>query len=305
MRNADATSQIEIEQLQEIGRGVHRAAFQVKLRVRPDPDQLSGAHVILFPYPEEALGIKEKLENEVTTLRCLSEIEPIFRFPKLLGAIDYDGSIVLYERFVEGVALDLRVGRCLVGDPWEVAGEIAARVHDLSAIGEMINGFATRREHALESVKVFESLDESTFKDAHAWCLEHLPPEGELSTLIHGDLSGQNILVDPQGRLAPAIIDWTFALQGDPAHEMAIITQGKRRPFEVDHAHERLLDSYLDAGGRELKLNEIHFYELCLFGRRFKAAKTRGSARIESPQEPLRLAYHLLARLKRARERMR
>ena len=238
----------------------------------------------------------------MNALRCLEQISPIFRFPQLLGAIDYEGAIVLYERFVEGVALDLRVGRCLVGDPWEVAGEIAARVHDLTPVAEQLNGFATRREHAVHSMSVFEGLDESTFKDAHAWCLEHLPSEGEPSTLLHGDLSGQNILVDPQGKVAPAIIDWTFALRGDPAHEMAIITQGKRRPFEVDHGHERLLEAYLDAGGHDVTINDVHFYELCLFGRRFKAAKTRGAARIESPQEPLRLAYHLLARLKRSRD---
>ena len=81
---------------------------------------------------------------------------------------------------------------------------------------------------------------------------------------------------------------------------MAIITQGKRRPFEVDHGHERLLDAYLQAGGYEITLNEIYLYELCLFGRRYHTAKTKRATRVESPQEPLRLAYHLLARLKRA-----
>lgn len=294
------SSQLEIKRIQTVGRGAHRVAFQVDMKVRPDPEGLSGEHVVLFPYPEEAEEIRERLEREAKALRYLAQVSPIFRFPKLISSVTYEGAVVICERFVEGVALDLRAGRCLVGQPWEVAGEIAARVHDLKMVADRLDGFETRRAHALDHIQILNTLGESTFQDAHQWCLENLPPE-EPSTLLHGDLSGQNILVDPKGLKAPALIDWTFVLRGDPAHELAIITQGKRRPFEVDLGHERLLDAYLDAGGREVKLNEIYLYELCLFGRRYYNAKTKRATRVENPQEPLRLAYHLLARLKRAR----
>lgn len=291
---------MEIASAQVIGRGVHRVAFQVDLKVRPDPEGLSGHHVVLFPYPEEADEIRVRLEREAKALRYLAQVDPIFRFPKLISAVSYEGAVVLCERFVEGVQLDLRAGRCLVGDPWEVAGEIAARVHDLKVVADRLDGFETRRAHALNHIKVLKELNESTFLDAYQWCLEHLPP-AEPSTLIHGDLSGQNILVHPQGLKAPALIDWTFVLRGDPAHELAIITQGKRRPFEVDHGHERLLEAYLDAGGTEVSLSDIYLYELCLFGRRYMHAKNNRATRVESPQEPLRLAYHLVRRLNRVR----
>lgn len=291
-------SQVDLDHMQVIGRGVHRVAFQVSVQVRPDPASLSGEHVLLYPYPEEAEGIYHRLQREAEALTLLNELKPIFRLPKLLAHTEAEGSVILFERFVDGVPLDLRVGRCLVGEPWEVAGEIAARVHDYHSVAERLEGgFKTRREHALHDLELLGQLEEGTFHEALAWCKDHLPPEGAPTTLLHGDLSGQNILVHPQGLLAPALIDWTFVLRGDPAHELAIITQGKRRPFEVDHGRERLLEAYKDAGGAEITLEEIYLYEFCLFARRYRAAKTKGVARLESPQEPLRMAYNLLKRL--------
>jgi hypothetical protein len=292
-------SHIDLQQMQLLGYGMHRVAFHIKLKVQPDPANLSGEHVILYPYDEEALGIKERLKREAKTLQLLAQVNPIFRFPKLIDSIEINDSVILYERFVEGVPLDLRVGRCLVGHPWEVVGEIAARVHDLRELSEHLDGFKTRREQALYDIEVLKRLGESTFERAYEWCLRHLPPEGEPTTLLHGDLSGQNILVHPEGLIAPALIDWTFAVQGDPAHEMAIVTQGHRRPFEVDYGHERLLESYHDAGGTKIELHEVFLYELCLFGRRFEAANKNKFRRTEDPNEPLRLAYNLLMKLKK------
>lgn len=294
-------SHTELLHMQLLGHGMHRVAFHVRFQARPDPGNLSGEHVILYPYPEEALDLKVRLRRESKALRLLAQVNPIFRFPKLIDDVEVGDSVVLYEKYVEGVPLDLRVGRCMVGHPWEVVGEIAARVHDLEAVAQNLDGFATRREHALHTIEVLKGTGESTFDRAYEWCQAHIPDEGLPTTLIHGDLSGQNILVHPEGLLAPAIIDWTFTLRGDPAHEMAIVTQGQRRPFEVDYGHERLLESYLDAGGIDIKLQEIFLYELCLFGRRYTDSKRNKLRRTEDPNEPLKLAYHLLHKLQKKR----
>lgn len=294
-------SHVELQHIQLVGHGMHRVAFYVSVRVTPDPKKLSGEHVLLYPYLEEASELKTRLRREAKALELLSQANPIFRFPKLIDDVEIGDSVVLYEHFVEGVPLDLRVGRCLVGHPWEVVGEIAARVHDLKEVGLRLDGFSTRREQALHDIQVLKESTESTFQRAYEWCLEHLPEEGQGTTLIHGDLSGQNILVHPEGLKAPALIDWTFALRGDPAHEMAIVTQGQRRPFEVDYGHERLLESYHDAGGEPIKLQEIFLYELCLFGRRHRDATKNRQRRTEDPNEPLRLAYHLLHKLNKKR----
>ena len=300
MQKESFGSHLELQHIQLLGHGMHRVAFHVKVRVTPDPGNLSGEHVILYPYLEEAAGIRDRLHREAKALRLLAKANPIFRFPKLIDAVEVDGSVVLYEKFVEGVPLDLRVGRCLVGHPWEVVGEIAARVHDLSEVAKHLDGFSTRREQALSDIQILKTLGESgesTFTRAYDWCMQHLPIEGEPTSLIHGDLSGQNIMVHPEGLIAPALIDWTFALRGDPAHEMAIVTQGQRRPFEVDYGHERLIEAYHDAGGLPIRIQEIFLYELCLFGRRYHAAKSNKLRRTEDPNEPLRLAYNLLMKL--------
>jgi hypothetical protein len=287
---------IEIKECQVLGRGIHRVAYLVNLDVRPDYNQASGSHVLLYPYEEEAVGLKTRLNREIQTLMALETAHAAFRFPKLIASTDFHDAIVILERHVEGVPIDMRAGRCMVGKPWEVAGEIAARVHDLRGVGSAIGGFPTRQAHALSALQDLDGHQVALFKDAKAWCLENLPPD-EPATLLHGDLSGQNIIVDLNGRVAPALIDWTFAIQGDPAHELAIITQGKRRPFEVDRGHEKLLEAYEDAGGQPIRVEEVYLYELCLFGRRYRAAKTKGRNRVESPQEPLRLLHGLITRL--------
>ena len=280
-----------------IGRGVHRAAYLIDFEIKPDPFPRNRKWVLLYPYEESAADLQDRLLNEVKALEELEKAQPPFRFPYLVGHCILNDAVVILEEWVDGVQIDLRAGRCMVGKPWEVAGETAARVHDLSTVGQHVGGFPTRRAHALHSLDALDGNEMKLFDEAKEWCLKNLPPD-ESSTLLHGDLSGQNIMVNLEGKAAPALIDWTFTTYGDPAHELAIITQAKRRPFEVDYGHEKLLEAYEDAGGIEVRLNEIFLYEICLLGRRYKAAKSK-KGRIESPQEPLRLLHHLMVRLKR------
>jgi hypothetical protein len=293
----DQVMHFELKEAHLIGRGVHRAAYLVDFQLKPDPIQFKGQMVLLYPYAEAATELKDRLLNEVCVLQSLSLDQPAFRSPYLIGHCIINDSVVILEEWIDGVQIDLRAGRCMVGKPWEVAGEVAARVHDLRQVGMTVGGFKTREEHALHSLQDLDGHDIKLFSEAKEWCLKYLPPT-QPTTLLHGDLSGQNIMIDLEGKVAPALIDWTFTIQGDPAHELAIITQGKRRPFEVDYGHEKLIEAYEDAGGEDIRVQEIHLYEICLLGRRYRAAKNKKD-RIESPQEPLRLLHHLMIRLKR------
>ena len=283
----DQVMHFELIDAHLIGRGVHRAAYLVDFQLQPNVFAFPGKMVLLYPYAEAAVELKERLLNEVCALQSLALDHPAFRFPLFIGHCILNDAVVILEEWIEGVQIDLRAGRCMVGKPWEVAGEVAARVHDLYQVGETVGGFKTRHEHALHSLKDLDGHDVQLFSQAKQWCLSNLPPK-EKTTLLHGDLSGQNIMIDLEGRVAPALIDWTFTTQGDPAHELAIITQGKRRPFEVDYGHEKLIEAYEDAGGIDIRVQEVHLYEICLLGRRYRAAKSKKD-RIESPQEPLRL----------------
>ncbi len=65
-------------------------------------------------------------------------------------------------------------------------------------VEDIAPGAATRRAHALTGIAVLEARDRAELRDAHAWTLEHLPPETP-STLLHGDLLGQNILLALDG----------------------------------------------------------------------------------------------------------
>ena len=98
-------------------------------------------------------------------------------------------------------------------------------------------------------------------RDAHGWAMEHLPP-AEPSALLHGDLLGQNILLSMDG--PHHVIDWEYARRGDPAYDLAIVTRGVRRPFQIDRGLERLLEAYREHGGRDVAADHVHVYELCL-----------------------------------------
>ena len=206
-------TQLEIRNLQILGRGVHRVAYDISLYLKPDTYGLAGNYVLLYPYAEEAHGLKERLIREVEALVALGESEAVFRYPQIIGNSIMKDAVVILEKKVSGVPIDLRAGRCMVGRPWDVAGEIAARVHQLDDVAEQLNGYESRYDHAIQSIQSLDGHELSIFGEAKAWCLENLPGEDEPTCLIHGDLSGQNILVDVNGKQPPALIDWTFTLQ--------------------------------------------------------------------------------------------
>jgi aminoglycoside phosphotransferase (APT) family kinase protein len=128
----------------------------------------------------------------------------------------------------------------------------------------ILEGYATRREHAEAFLAALEgrALDDPVVRDAHAWAREHLPPPTR-ATLIHGDLLGQNLLLSWTGEPV-GVIDWECATAGDPAYDLAIVTRGGRRPFQLADGLKRLLAAYVEAGGAEVCAAEVSFHEICL-----------------------------------------
>jgi murein DD-endopeptidase MepM/ murein hydrolase activator NlpD len=72
-----------------------------------------------------------------------------------------------------------------------------AAVHGLDGAGlkDILPGYATRREHAQAALYAFDGLDGAEVREGRAWAEAYLPP-AEPSVLVHGDLLGQNILLD-------------------------------------------------------------------------------------------------------------
>lgn len=122
-----------------------------------------------------------------------------------------------------------------------------------------------------------------------------MPPDVP-AAFVHGDLLGQNILLWP-GAL-PAVIDWEYAEQGDPAYDLAIVTRGVRRPFQVDRGLGRLLEAYAAAGGLPLTAADVHFHELCLAAGWVREALARRSA--EPPGQALQRLRSILGRAQAA-----
>jgi aminoglycoside phosphotransferase (APT) family kinase protein len=271
MRRAGKAADIEIGWVTFLGDGLCRKAFIAEVALRPDPEDLSDRYVVLLPRREAEPSFDERARWEARLLTRLASLDLPLRIPKVLGLLSDDGRPAMIETVVHGVPLDLRAGRQPSLQPWNIVAQVAAAVHAWNAESLSfpedpdwtIPGFTTRRDHALAELSMLEDRPEPLLREIHAWALEHLPPD-EPSVLIHGDLLGQNIMLAPGDPLG--LIDWERAQLGDPAQDLAIVTRGARRPFQIAGGLDRLLEAYA-ARSSEIRKKHVHLYELCMIAR--------------------------------------
>lgn len=261
---------VAIGWVRKIGTGLWREAYAADVELVPDPNRLSGAWAVLLPGDQATPEAYRRWVAEVKVLGQLARLPLPFRVPAVLGVFPEGERPVVIRQFMEGVPLDLRAGRMQSIKPAKLVGQLAATIHaiDVSAWPGYPPGTTTRRAHGEEQLSVFDDLDDEV-EPARQWASDHLPADRE-ATLLHGDLLGQNILVIPEEK--PALIDWEFCRMGDPAHDLAIVTRGVRRPFQMARGLDRLLDAYAAAGGEPLTAAEVHFREVCLAARWYHEA---------------------------------
>lgn len=267
---AGSAAAVEVGYVKRMGRGLSRDILAAEVEVVPDPGNLSGAYAVLLPCRDAIPGLDPRTRREA---EVLARLALPFRVPDVLGAVPDGRQWILVRQFLDGIELDLRAGRQPSVRPWEVVGDVAAAIHgiDLAGFADLLPGYLTRREHGKAALEVFDDIEDAEARDAHAWLGEHLPPDAP-AVFVHGDLLGQNILLWPGER--PAVIDWEYALRGDPAYDLAIVTRGVRRPFQVDRGLDRLLEAYAAAGGLPLTAADVHFYELCLAAGWYREARS-------------------------------
>lgn len=54
---------------------------------------------------------------------------------------------------------------------------------------------------------------------------------------------------------------------GDPAEDLAIVTRGIRRPFQIDGGRQKVLDSYHERATIEVSADSLRFFELAMLSR--------------------------------------
>jgi aminoglycoside phosphotransferase (APT) family kinase protein len=104
------------------------------------------------------------------------------------------------------------------------------------------------------------SIDERTGR-ALAWMREHLG-DPDPGVLLHGDLLGQNLRIFPDE--VPGVLDWRFVEVGDPAADLAVVTRGVRRPFQIESGRNKLLDAYNSRSTVQVDAASLTFFELAL-----------------------------------------
>lgn len=256
--------------------------------------------VARLPLPDGPEDQPERARREARLLDRLAGLDTAVRLPRMVGTVDVPTGVALVQGFVEGMALDLRAGRGRFGEPWEFMARAAAACHDVDTgrIRDVVPGHDDCREHARVRLEVLSGLDLPEAEEALAWAGDHLPPP-EPPVLVHGDLLGQNLLVDGLLRDPNAepeehelgVVDWDAAVVGDPAYDLSIVTRGVRQPFQTAGGLEKLVDAYARRSGRRLKTSRVRLYELPLaagFYRQAVESHGEGSPHAENVRQRFR-----------------
>jgi len=289
----------EVGRIRCVGEGLYRWGYIAWVDLKPDPEDLSGNYICLLPRDDVPANFNEQVRREAALLDALAAAGFHLRIPEVAALVPLDGRLAVVETPVEGIPLDFKNPRPFFKAPWEVVGQVAAAIHAVTApeVLSLAGGPKTQRAHAEQCLSVFDGLEDPLLQEARAWAHENLPPPTP-STLLHGDLLGQNILMpfenpdDP-----PGVIDWSFATLGDPAYDLAITTRGFRRPFKQADGVARLLDAYADHGGEPVEPASVHLHELCLAADWYRQSLDPGT-RVHPPEEEIKRFRGIFRRIK-------
>ncbi|WP_437728226.1 phosphotransferase family protein [Sorangium sp. So ce861] len=281
----------------KVGHGLSNEVYAAHVELVPDPEGRSGTYTAFVPARGSAPRTRASWQREGALLERVAARTRAIRVPALTAIVPAGEVDVVVRPYLEGIPLDLRAGRQGSVAPWDVVAQVAATVHPIDADDiPGIGGHATRRAHAMSEISALHGVSE--LREAERWALDHLPEE-EPSSLIHGDLLGQNILLHWEQPYA--VIDWEYATRGDPAYDLAIVTRGSARPFQIDHGLRRFLDAYAAQGRPRIEAAAVHLYELCLVGRWYRnAIEGKDDGGGEPPDQLLRRVENLFRRARAA-----
>jgi aminoglycoside phosphotransferase (APT) family kinase protein len=102
------------------------------------------------------------------------------------------------------------------------------------------------------------------FELAMDWLAAHRPPERD-PVLVHGDFRLGNLIVGPEG--LRAVLDWELTHAGNPAEDLGWLCVkawrfGAPQPVAGVGSREDLLAAYREAGGADISLAELRWWEI-------------------------------------------
>lgn len=244
-------------------------------------------------------GLADRAANERRLLDHLGGLPIPFHVPAIHMLIPLEGrAVACVQELADGRPLDLRAGRDR-DDPWEVVASVAAAVHQVPLNGLSLPGPRTRRAACDWVIDELRMLGGPERTAAMAWVDAHLPPPEQGARLIHGDLLGQNLLVNPFEPERVTVIDWEYARLGDPAYDLAVVTRGARKPFQVSDGLEKLLEAYNKRAALALDIASVRIHELGLRAGFVNSARRGGHVDVALAESELQAFRSLLGRVLR------
>ena len=288
---------VDIGWVDSVGSGLDRHVFRANAE---DPSGRRQTFVALAARKDADPEYVARATREAAALRWLVDRAPGLRAPRLVALVPDASGPTVVETFIAGVPLELRHGRQGRIRPWDVVAEVASVVHTLPAPPDGVVTHRTAAQHRRGLLaQLAEHHDRETeLVDARAWLGEHVETTRR-GCLLHGDLLGQNIRLDPTDDQArPGLIDWEYVTMGDAAYDLSIVTRGAKRPFQLADGLPRLLDAYNARVSTPVTPTDVHFFELLLVIGFYRQDRAAGSSR-EHVQNRLRAVANVLRRANR------
>jgi aminoglycoside phosphotransferase (APT) family kinase protein len=146
----------------------------------------------------------------------------------------------------------------------DCASELAA-IHALDPTP--VAGFLDLLEDPVDAQRTtFDMIGDPhpVFELAFRWLDEHRPPMGE-PTVVHGDFRMGNFLIGPTGMTA--VLDWELAHRGDPIEDLGWLCARAWRFGGAGDvgglgSREELIEAYAAAGGRDVSLDALRWWEV-------------------------------------------